>query len=195
MTGEDRAWSTLNAQIEKCKDCGPHMNVEGKTASAPGFGDRRSPVAIVGQSLCRRCMLPPKEPFRGGSERFITAALNSRPKSDLFVTNVVHCHPEGDRRSLDAEIDNCRKYLRRELELVAPRLVIGLGRDPRAHAVLAAIYPDVEPLEWWLGSPPVPTSQPALVFFPHPSWVKFQPKPLREEWVRDLARVIDWGFR
>lgn len=50
----------------------------------------------------------------------------------MFTTNVVHCHPPKNRPSLPHEIDNCRPYLSREIDIVAPRLIISLGRDARA---------------------------------------------------------------
>jgi DNA polymerase len=194
MTPESAA---LSAAIHDCRRCRPGLNIPGETESAPGYGSKSSPVMVVGQSLCELCMKH-HEPFRGGSERFIMAALDriGRRKQQLFVTNVVHCHPPNDRPSKSLEITNCSEYLHRELDLLGPRLVIGLGRDERAHAVLRAKYPDVVPLEWWPRDPPLaPTGDPALVFFPHPSWVKFQPAPVRDEWVADLAAVIEWGFR
>ena len=192
-----RDWAALNDAIRDCERCRPELNIEGQTQSAPGYGNKSSPVALVGQSLCGPCM-EPQEPFYGGCERFITAALevHGRSKGDLFVTNIVHCHPPNNRASRTSEIENCRKYLHRELDLVAPRLVIGLGRDERAHRVLRERYPDAKPLEWWPAGPPLSPegSDTALMFFPHPSWVKFQPEPVRSEWVTDLAAAIDWGF-
>jgi DNA polymerase len=190
-------WAALNADIHDCIRCRPELNIQDETESAPGYGSKSSRVVVVGQSLCKLCMKH-HEPFRGGSERFIKAALNlvGRVKEDVFTTNVVHCHPPGNRPSRTKEIEHCSEYLYRELDLVGPRLVIGLGRDERAHVVLRAKYPDVVPLEWWPGDPPLsPTGNPALVFFPHPSWVKFQPTAVRDEWVADLAAVIEWGFR
>lgn len=73
--------------------------------------------------------------------------------------------------------------------------MVGLGRDKRAHAVFREKYPNVVPLEWWPGDPPLaPAGDPAVVFFPHPSWVAFQSAVVRDEWVADLAAVIGCGF-
>jgi len=200
MSTLDDEFAVLNRDIGDCRRC-DGMNRAGITGSAPGCGDRAAPVVIVGQSLCHRCMLT-GIPFTGGSERFIKAALHAaggRVKKDVFITNVVHCHPHrkprDNRPSRTEEIANCREYLYRELDFVAPRLVIGLGRDERAHDVFRAKYPDVMPLEWRPGEAPMaPAGDPAVVFFPHPAWVAFQPAPVREEWVADLATVIGWGF-
>jgi DNA polymerase len=80
-------------RIGKCRQC-PGMNEPGVTVSAAGFGSPISPVAIVGQSLCRKCM-ESGIPFTGGSSGYIDDALElaRRKKRDLFITNVVHCHP------------------------------------------------------------------------------------------------------
>lgn len=201
MTTRDEQFATLNRAIADCRRC-DGMNLEAnQTSSAPGCGDRAAPVAIVGQSLCHRCM-ETGIPFTGGSERFVLAALAAaeKIKNNVFITNVVHCHPHSqprdNRPSRDEEIRNCREYLWGELDLVAPRLVIGFGRDERAHNVFREKYPRVAPLEWWPGNLPLaPAGHPAVVFFPHPAWVAMQPALVRAEWVADLAAVIEWGFR
>jgi len=86
------------------------MNEAKVTASALGYGSPDFPVAIVGQSLCRVCMESGMIPFTGSSGHYIDAALEraGREKHELFITNVVHCHPPKDRPSERHEIDNCR---------------------------------------------------------------------------------------
>lgn len=74
-----------------------------------------------------------------------------REKKELFITNVVLCHSEDDRKSRPYEIDNCRHFLHEELNVVAPRLIIGLGDD--AEKVLTARYPDARQLSWSFKKP------------------------------------------
>jgi uracil-DNA glycosylase len=88
-------------------------------------------------------------------------------------------------------------YLHRELEIVQPRLIIGLGKD--AQAVLQARYPETDPLSWErqrLRSKDCPD----LWFGPHPShvlkpWVQERNPGIRDRYVASLARAIRWGFR
>lgn len=96
---ERRQLKRIAERISTCRQC-PGMNVPGVTASAPGYGSPDAPVAIVGQSLCRKCM-ESGIPFTGGSGRYIDRALElaDLKKSDLFISNVVHCHPVNDRKS------------------------------------------------------------------------------------------------
>ncbi|MFY9920150.1 MAG: uracil-DNA glycosylase family protein [Mycobacterium sp.] len=137
----------------------------------------RSLVVVVGQSLCRRWGAS-QIPFTGGSGRVIDAglALAGIAKDQIFITNVVHCHPRGDRESFPEEIEKCSRYLQRELEIVQPRVIVGLVRD--AEAVLRPAYPHARELSWPFVSAPVrrprATLSPDLLFPNHPSWVKWQ---------------------
>jgi len=122
----------LRAQIKACEKC-EGMNIHGVTQAAPGYGSVHSPVVLVGQSLCHECM-ESQIPFTGGSGELIDAslALAGVDKRDIFITNVVHCHPHSEprdnRASKPHEIANCTPYLVRELNIVEPELITGFGQ-------------------------------------------------------------------
>jgi uracil-DNA glycosylase len=88
----------LDSEIAACRRC-QGLNEPHVTGSAPGYGSLSSPVALVGQSLCEKCM-ETQVPFTGGSGRLIddALALAGMPKNSIFITNVVHCHPPGNRK-------------------------------------------------------------------------------------------------
>jgi DNA polymerase len=48
-------------------------------------------------------------------------------REDVFVANVLKCRPPGNRDPAPVEIDNCREYLVRQLELIRPKVVCTLG--------------------------------------------------------------------
>lgn len=185
----------LDNEIRTCLRC-VGMNEIAVTQSAPGWGSLDSPVAIVGQSLCEQCM-EPQEPFYEGSGDLLEASfkLADCEKSDLFITNVVHCHPPGNRQSHPHEILNCSAYLLRELEIVRPRLVVALGGD--AKRLLSFFYPTARQVV----SPFVPPEKfrfrtvPCLYFTDHPSYVKRKHDDAREaEWVNGLADALKWAI-
>ncbi|MCV7143577.1 uracil-DNA glycosylase family protein [Mycolicibacterium fortuitum] len=179
--------------ISTCRQC-PDMNEPGVTASAPGYGSAHAPVAIVGQSLCRKCM-ESGIPFTGGSGTYIDRALElaGREKPELFITNVVHCHPEDDRKSYRYEIDNCRHFLHEELDVVSPRLIIGLGED--AEKVLSERYPDGHRLQWPFVEPRKSKPDLTYLLFPeHPGSLRFKKTAERAYYSPSLARAIAWGF-
>ena len=100
------------------------------TQNAPGYGNTSSKVVIVGQSLCGKPCIDSQIPFTGGSGLLLDAAfaLTNVNKSDLYITNVVKCHPPKNRPSFDHEINNCRSYLLTELEWIKPTDIICLGK-------------------------------------------------------------------
>ena len=195
-----RVHDELAGRIGTCTLCAG-MNIKGKTQSAPGFGSVRSPVVVVGQSLCGPCMAK-QEPFYGGTGALLNRAFADagRRKADLYITNVVHCHPPRNRPSLPSEIDNCKPYLAEELAIVKPRLIIGLGED--ARGVLDMAYPEARRLDWPLvsvaGMTPPSADEPDLLFPTHPGAFRWKPTELRaeltEQFVDCLARAVRWGF-
>ncbi|QCH24431.1 uracil-DNA glycosylase family protein [Mycobacteroides salmoniphilum] len=179
--------------VSTCRQC-PGMNEPGVTASAPGYGSAHAPVAIVGQSLCRKCM-ESGIPFTGGSGSYIDRALElaGREKRQLFITNAVHCHPKDDRKSHRYEIENCRHFLHEELYVVSPLLIIGLGED--AEKVLSERYPDGCHLAWPFVKPRTVKQDTTHLLFPeHPGSLRFKKTADRAFYSPSLAEAIAWGF-
>jgi DNA polymerase len=69
-------------------------------------------------------------PFVGQAGQFLEQLLASigMKRSDVYICNVIKCRPPGNRDPLPTEIKNCQKWLDRQLELLAPKIVVTLGR-------------------------------------------------------------------
>ena len=119
----------LDAHITSCRAC-KGLNQKTITGSAPGWGNLNASIFFVGQSLCTQCMRT-QIPFTEGSGYYIDAALrlSNLLRKDIFISNLLHCHPPKNRTSTQHEIANCAHFLRDELDLVQPKLVICLGKD------------------------------------------------------------------
>jgi uracil-DNA glycosylase len=92
--------------------------------------------------------------------------------------------------------ENCRPYLLRELEIVQPKLVIGMGRD--AEAALRSFYTEPRFLTWPFTVPRATGSKtaPYVLFAKHPAWIMRQHDgSLEEEYRTSLAGALKWGFR
>ncbi|MDV3135973.1 uracil-DNA glycosylase family protein [Mycobacterium sp. 29Ha] len=173
------------------------MNKRGVTQAAPGWGNLTSPVVIVGQSLCGPCMAA-QEPFVGGSADLLEAGfdLADLEKRDLYITNVVHCHPEGNKKSTREWKANCTPYLGEELRLVGPKLIIGLGND--AKDAIREFYPDAPNMLWPFRTPRAEPSNalPRVHFVRHPSSIKREHSDaLERKYSASLARALRWGFQ
>lgn len=119
----------LDAHIHMCREC-KGLNQKTITGSAPGWGNLNASIFFVGQSLCTKCMRT-QIPFTEGSGYYIDAALRLSGlfRKDVFISNLVHCHPPKNRTSSQHEIANCAHFLRDEIDLVQPKLVVCLGKD------------------------------------------------------------------
>jgi uracil-DNA glycosylase len=185
----------LDSEIAGCRRC-DGMNIQRVTASAPGYGCLTSPVALIGQSLCEKCM-ESQIPFTEGSGDLIDESIEraGRKKEQVFISNAVHCHPPKNRPSHEHEIVNCASYLHRELAIVRPRLVITLGRD--AERVLKSFFPRSRTSKPSFEIPRgrLPKGVPYVVHAKHPSWIQRQhDDELEAEYVSSLAAAIRWSF-
>ncbi len=176
-------FQSLVKQIKHCHKCNG-LNLEGVTESAAGFGNLYSKVMIIGQSLCTKCM-ETQIPFTGGSGRLLNRAFEKAgiSKSDVFITNVVHCHTPENRKSFPHEIANCRTFLLEELDLVKPNVIIPLGQD----AITSILKED----EWskLVGKKVVIGS---YIVYPmyHPSYVMRLGKKAIRKYVARLAYIL-----
>jgi DNA polymerase len=69
------------------------------------------------------------EPFVGRAGKLLTSLIEGigMSRSEVYIANVVKCRPPGNRDPQPVEIETCRPYLERQLDLVAPRVVVTLG--------------------------------------------------------------------
>jgi len=120
---------SLDFYINKCQLC-EELNIKRYSDSCGGWGDLNAKVFIIGQSLHRPGILSGL-PFILGSGYLLDAALrlSGLLRKDVFITNVVHCHPPRNRGSLESEKKNCLPFLVQEIRIVSPQLIVALGND------------------------------------------------------------------
>lgn len=71
------------------------------------------------------------EPFVGQAGRLLDNMLLSlglQRGAGVFIANVVKCRPPGNRDPLPDEIAACAPYLRRQIALIRPKVIVALGR-------------------------------------------------------------------
>jgi uracil-DNA glycosylase family 4 len=68
-------------------------------------------------------------PFVGRAGKLLETLLGEvgLQRDEVFIANVLKCHPPGNRDPLPIEIDNCQDYLRRQVELIQPTVICTLG--------------------------------------------------------------------
>ena len=120
---------SLDAKIFKCNRC-DDLNIVRYSESASGWGNLNSPYFFIGQSL-HKFGVSSGVPFIKGSGYAIDAALRviGLTRWDVYLTNVVLCHPPNNRSSSMQEKENCLPFLKQQLDIVKPEMVICLGSD------------------------------------------------------------------
>jgi uracil-DNA glycosylase family 4 len=68
-------------------------------------------------------------PFVGRAGKLLETLLGEIgiERKDVFIANVLKCRPPGNRDPLPVEIENCREYLYRQVELIQPKVICSLG--------------------------------------------------------------------
>jgi DNA polymerase len=151
----------LAEQAAGCVSCGLH---EGRTQVVFGDGDPDADILIVGEGPGKR----EDElglPFVGPSGNLLEQLLGEigLERHDVYIANVVKCRPPGNRDPRSDEIEACKGYLREQLRLVDPKVVVTLGNF--SSKLLLRTETGITKLRgrayaWW-GRHLVPTFHPA----------------------------------
>ncbi len=120
------ALEAIAAEIRACTRCRLH---EGRTRAVPGEGTPSTEVVFVGEGPGFNEDREGR-PFVGRAGALLVKLLASIGwrREEVFITNVVKCRPPDNRDPEPDEIATCLPYLRRQLEVLDPAVVVTLGR-------------------------------------------------------------------
>ena len=120
------AWETLQKECLSCRACGlceTHTNV------VFGVGRPDAEVLIIGEAPGANEDAQ-GEPFVGRAGKLLDdmLAMIGLNRKNIYITNSVKCRPPENRDPLNTEKDACRGYLKRQIELMQPKIIVCLGR-------------------------------------------------------------------
>jgi uracil-DNA glycosylase len=120
------ALETIAAEVRDCTNCRLHAT---RTRAVPGEGDPSTEVMFVGEGPGQNEDREGR-PFVGRAGGLLVNLLGhiGWGRSDVFITNIVKCRPPGNRDPEPDEIAACAPYLRRQLEVLDPAVIVTLGR-------------------------------------------------------------------
>ena len=99
-----------------------------RTNAVPGEGNPRAKLVFVGEGPGATEDATGR-PFVGPAGKLldeIITAIDLR-REDVYITNIVKCRPSQNRKPLPDEIAACIPYLRRQLALIRPKVIVALG--------------------------------------------------------------------
>lgn len=121
-----RSVTALNAAMACCTRC---ELAEGRTRVVRGVGPRRARALLLGEAPGAK-EDQGGEPFVGAAGRLLSSLLeaNGIARGDVYITNVVACRPPANRTPKPREVAAHAPWLEEQLRLVAPEVVVTLGR-------------------------------------------------------------------
>lgn len=127
-------WSELPQSVADCRACG--LCSERKQAVL-GVGDTAADWLFIGEGPGAEEDAR-GEPFVGPAGKLLDAmlaAIDLQRGEDVYIANAVKCRPPGNRTPEAAEMAACAPFLKRQIALLQPKVIVLLGRAA-VHAVL-----------------------------------------------------------
>lgn len=124
----------LSREIRNCTKCRLHHN---RTNTVPGEGSLKARIMFIGEApgadedrLGR--------PFVGKAGQLLDKALNAldfyRDKN-FYICNICKCRPENNRTPEDDEAEACLPFLRNQVAVIRPKIIVCLGATSAKHII------------------------------------------------------------
>jgi uracil-DNA glycosylase len=130
---EHMDWPALQSAVASCQACGLCQK---RTQTVFGVGDQQADWLVVGEAPGENEDLQ-GEPFVGQAGKLLDAMLaamrdlDGQPLSrtrQVYIANVLKCRPPGNRNPEPAEVAQCEPFLKRQVELLQPKIILAMGR-------------------------------------------------------------------
>ena len=120
-------WIELKQAVPACTACALHKS---RTQTVFGVGDENADWMLIGEA-------PGAEedrlgdPFVGQAGKLLDnmlAAIGLKRAENVYIANVLKCRPPGNRNPEPAEVAKCTPFLKQQIALVRPKLILAMGR-------------------------------------------------------------------
>ncbi|WP_394781563.1 uracil-DNA glycosylase family protein [Undibacterium sp.] len=174
-------WDELEASVAGCRAC---RLCEGRANTVFGVGDRKAAWLFVGEGPGYN-ENQRGEPFVGAAGHLLDnmmRALDMQRGENTFIANVVKCRPTDDqgkdRPPAPDEAAACLPYLRRQIELISPSVIVALGKT--AAISLLGLDPET-PVGQLRGKQHRYAKLPLIVTY-HPAYLLRKPVEKSKAW-------------
>lgn len=181
-------WSALRERVASCQAC---RLCEGRTQTVFGVGNEHAHCMIVGEAPGENEDRQ-GEPFVGAAGQLLDRMLHSigltRASADaaqqVFIANTLKCRPPRNRNPEPDELALCSAFLRRQIDLVQPRLLLAMGRF-----AVQALLDSSEPIGRLRGRVHRFGERPVVVTY-HPAYLLRNPADKARAWA-DLCLAAE----
>lgn len=179
-----------NDEVKGCTQCVLH---ETRTKTAFGVGAPNARIMFVGEGPGYN-EDQQGEPFVGEAGKLLTKMIEAGmglSRSDVYICNIVKCRPPNNRNPAAEEVVACKGYLKRQIEIVRPEVIVALGA-PAAQTLLNTTQAIGRLRGTWhdfdataLTGKPIP-----LIATYHPAYLLRSPDEKKKSWA-DLQMVME----
>ncbi len=170
----------LEATVAACQRCSLHS---GRTRTVFGTGDSHARCMIIGEAPGaeedRR-----GEPFVGRAGQLLNAMLRAidMSREAVYIANIIKCRPPKNRDPKPEEMLACSPYLRRQIALVNPQVILAVGRIAAQHLVGSTMpIGKMRGQRYFYENIDDGTSIPIVVTY-HPAYLLRSPLEKRKSW-------------
>ncbi|MGW8247504.1 MAG: uracil-DNA glycosylase [Acidiferrobacterales bacterium] len=167
-------WKQLRSAVASCQACPLH---ESRTQTVFGIGNENADWLFVGEAPGADEDAQ-GEPFVGRAGKLLNAMLFALglAREQVFIANVLKCRPPNNRDPRPEEVAACEHFLRDQISLIKPRIIVALGR----HAAHNLLKTD-QPLSHLRGKIHTYENTPLLVTY-HPAYLLRSPAEKAKAW-------------
>jgi uracil-DNA glycosylase family 4 len=119
-------WPELQSAVSSCVACALH---ESRTNTVFGVGDYQAEVMVIGEAPSAD-EDQQGEPFVGSAGQLLNNMLLAigYQREQVYIANILKCRPPGDRDPQPEEVSQCESYLKRQIAMVKPKVILAVGR-------------------------------------------------------------------
>ena len=119
-------WKELEDSIKDCKKC---RLCQGRHNIVFGVGNKNAKIMFIGEGPGADEDAQ-GEPFVGRAGKLMNLAFQTVgiKREDVYIANIVKCRPPQNRDPQEDEAEVCMEYLRNQVKLVNPQVIVLLGR-------------------------------------------------------------------
>lgn len=179
-TFEDPKWQQL---YDKCNQCDRCPLCTSRTNCVFGVGNLDADLMFVGEAPGEQEDLS-GTPFVGRAGQLLDRYLYAVgiDRNDVYIANILKCRPPKNRDPLPAEEDMCIDFLREQVRLIRPKIIVCLGRIS-AMRLIRADYRITKEHGIWINK-----GQFLMTAVYHPALLLRDPRR-KEEMLEDMKTV------
>ena len=174
------SWAQLQQEISNCQKC---RLCKTRTNVVPGEGNPAADLMFIGEGPGHEEDIHGR-PFVGPSGELLTRMIHAigMERSEVYICNIVKCRPPKNRNPEADEASACLNYLRAQVALVRPKVIVLLGKVACQYTLKEGISVTRDHGTWY--------ERKGIWFLPtfHPSALLRNPTQKRDAW-EDFQKI------